>query len=396
MMEPAGAGLPMPRAFLRVAGITLAQHQLGIARALECQRVICIAHHFSGELIALQHEAERAGLQFHVVAGARGLPGLITANDEVLVLTDGLLATPQDVVAQLGESHAVLVQSVDAGLAAGFERIDLNYAAGGAMAIPGRLVERLNELPADCDVSSALIRIALQSGIPTRELPAVLRETGYWLLVRDETAAHAIEGRWIRLHMGEARGISPGGLIVRLGVLGFGPALLHAGSGSMILVLAAAAILLMASVAGWLGFTASALLLCACGWVMRRGAVLLERIEHDSFDTSSGPTLRDRLLDGVFDMVLAAILIWNLAHPVFAGIADQAFAPLILLGLIRLLPRTLERRWTNWLEDRLLLCLVLAVSAMLGTLDLAIQGLSIALIAAGIFLSGPKTRLTSA
>ena len=191
-MEPAGAGLPMPRAFLRVAGITLARHQLGIARALECQRVICIAHHFAGELIALQHEAERAGLQFHVVAGARGLPGLITANDEILVLTDGLLATSQDVAAQLGESHAILVQSVDAGLAAGFERIDLNYAAGGAIMIPGRLVERLHELPADCDVSSALIRIALQSGIPTREIPEAVREKGYWLLVREEAAAHAV------------------------------------------------------------------------------------------------------------------------------------------------------------------------------------------------------------
>ena len=196
--------------------------------------------------------------------------------------------------------------------------------------------------------------------------------------------------------MGEARGVSPGELIVRLGVLGFGPALLHAGSGSMILVLAAAATLLMAFVAGWLGFTASALLLCAFGWVARRGAALLERIEHDSFDPSSGPTLRDRLLDGVLDVVLAMILIWNLAHPVFAGIADRAFAPLVLLGLMRLLPRTLERRWTNWLEDRFLLCVVLAVSAVLGILGLAIQGLSIALIAAGIFLFGPKTRLTSA
>ena len=57
MMEPAGAGQTAPRAFLRVGGATLARHQLGIAVALECQRVICIAREVVPELIALQHEA---------------------------------------------------------------------------------------------------------------------------------------------------------------------------------------------------------------------------------------------------------------------------------------------------------------------------------------------------
>ena len=36
MMEPAGSGQAVPRAFLRVGGATLARHQLGLALALEC------------------------------------------------------------------------------------------------------------------------------------------------------------------------------------------------------------------------------------------------------------------------------------------------------------------------------------------------------------------------
>src|SRR5690349_6670669 len=118
MMEPAGVGQPLPRAFLRVGGATLARHQLGIALALECQRVICVAREISPELIALQHEAERAGVRLHVVPGARALAGLVTANDELIVFTEGLLAEPQEAIALLETGHAVLVQPVESGLAA--------------------------------------------------------------------------------------------------------------------------------------------------------------------------------------------------------------------------------------------------------------------------------------
>lgn len=386
----------MPRAFLRVAGITLARHQLGIALRLECERVICIGREFSREMVALQHDVEREGLKFHLVTGPRALSGLVTANDELIVLTDGLLAPPHEVAAQLGGGHAVLVQPVETGLAAGFERIDLDFAAAGAMAIPGRLVERLNELPPDCDAASALTRIALQAGIALRALPDAVRDSGSWLLIRDEAAAHAVEGRWIKLRIGELRAKAPGALIARFAVLTFGPALLHAGNGSLIVIAACGASLMMALGAGWLGFAASAFLLCAIVWVLRRGAAMLERIELDSLDPVSATTPRDRLLDIALDVVLAAILLWNLPKYPSDGIVAQAFVPLVLVGLLRLLTRTLERRWRGWLEDRLLLCVVLAVAAVLGVLAPTVKCLSILLIVAGILMAGPRARLTSA
>ena len=90
MTEPAGAGQPFPRAFLRVAGATLAQHQLSLVLALDCQRLICLARGTSPELIALQHAAEDAGLQFSIATGPGQLSGLVTANDEIVDVSEDL------------------------------------------------------------------------------------------------------------------------------------------------------------------------------------------------------------------------------------------------------------------------------------------------------------------
>ena len=136
--DPAVAGQPLPRAFLRVAGASVIQHQLGLVLALDCQRVVCLARGLSPEVIALQHAAEAAGLQFAVVTAPRQLAGLVTAADELVVVSEGLFAAPAGAVPLLeGRSPVVLVQPVEGALAAGYERIDLNRASAGLMRIPG-------------------------------------------------------------------------------------------------------------------------------------------------------------------------------------------------------------------------------------------------------------------
>ncbi|MFD1959660.1 hypothetical protein ACFSHP_12440 [Novosphingobium panipatense] len=155
-----------------MAGSSVAQHQLGTVIALGCQRVICMARGMSPELAALQHDAEDAGLQFAVVTAANQLSGLVTAADELVVISEGLFADAAQTVSLLeGHAPVVLVQPVEGALAAGFERIDINRATAGVMRAPGSLVERLHELPIDVDAVSALTRIALQSGTTMREVP---------------------------------------------------------------------------------------------------------------------------------------------------------------------------------------------------------------------------------
>lgn len=394
MMEPAGAGQPAPRAFLHVGGATLARHQLGLALALDCQRVICVAREIAPELIELQHEAERAGARLHVIPGPRALAGLVTANDELIVFTEGLLAAPQEAIALLASGHSVLVQPVEGGLAAGFERIDINHATAGALRVPGRLAEGLAELPPDVDIASSLTRIALQSGIAMQTVPAAAREGGRWQLVRDEAEAHAIEGAWIRLHMGEHPLPTPGILLSRLGVLAFGPSLLHAGSGWKLVAAGAAALMLLALGAGWLGYTATALVLCAVAWTIRRSAGLLERIEDDSLNLRRSSISSEQVLGWLLDAALIAILVWATPSLPAESLLSRVFAPFILVCLVRLLPRVALRGWIAWLEDRALLALLLALSAGVGVLTPAVQVFTMVLAASGMLLSVAKPQLT--
>lgn len=394
MMEPAAAGQATPRAFLRVGGANLARHQLGVALALECQRVICVAREIAPELIALQHEAERAGVRLHVIPGPRALAGLVTANDELIAFTEGLLAAPQEAIALLDAGHGVLVQPIESGLAAGFERIDLNHAAAGAMRIPGRLVERLADLPPDCDVPSALTRIALQAGVAMQQVPAAARQGVRWKLVRDEVEAHAIEDDWIRLHMGEAALPTPGILLSRLGVLTLGPSLLHAGSGARLVAAGALVVMLLALGAGWFGYAAVALVLCAMGWTIRRAAGLLERVEHDSLNLRQSAISSEQMLGWLLDIEMIAVVVWSAPLLAWESPVARVFPPFMLLCLVRLLPRVLLRGWIVWLEDRALLALLLALAAALKLLIPAVELLAAGLVTAGLLLSAGKAQLT--
>lgn len=393
MMESAGPGEPGLRAFLRVGGMTLARHQLAIALKMGCQRIVCIAREITQDLIALQHEAERAAARFHVITGARGLPPLVTAHDELLVLGDGLLAAPESAIPLLEGSQCVLVQPVESGVAAGFERIDLNHAAAGAMRIPGRFAERLSELPSDCDVSSALMRIALQEGVAQREVPAAAREGVRWRLVRSEAEAQAAEDEWIRLYLGESSANGPAGLLARVGVLLFGPSLLHAGAGTKLASLATVAVLALALGVGWLGSVVVGLFLCALGWIMRRIVDMLGRIEAGSWGVAPHMALGG-MLSWLVDLVIVLLVSWRGPLMPWESTADRAFAPLVLVLVIRLAGRLLERTWADWLQDRMLLALLLAVFAWVGVLIEAVQLLTLAIALAGIVLPGRRFQLT--
>ncbi len=386
MLEPSGAGSAEPRAFLRVGGATVARHQLALALAMACERVICLARAISPELIALQHEAERAGVKFHVIAGITPLAGLITAHDELLVVGDGLLTIPGEATGLLEGGPAVLVQPVEAGVAAGFERIDINHATAGLMQIPGRLVERLSDLPSDCDVASALTRIALQAGIATREVPASVREGGHWKLVREEAEAHVVEAEWFNRHIGQTPASTPGYWLARFAARGFGPALLHAGSSGNAVILAVFALGLFALGAGWFAYTAIALSFCAACWIFRQAGALLLRVERDSLNLPAASPWRAETFAWLFDLALVAILVWTTPNQQWLTLPQRAFAPAMLLCLCRLLPLTSNRDWTAWLNDRFVLAIVLAVAAGTGLLHQTIYVLALGLGLFGILV----------
>ena len=392
LLEPSAEG-QVPRAFLRVGGLTVARQQLGIALALECERVVCLAPTLTPDIVQLQHLTEAQGAQFHIIPGPRSLLGLITASDELIVLADGLFSSTAEAVDLLSAGQTVLVQPIEQGLAAGFERIDLNHAAAGAIRIPGRLVEQIATLPADCDPLSALQRIALQAGVRQRPIPMPGQDGLFWTLVRSDAEAHTIEPLWIRQRTRDTVPLGPARGLALLAVRSFGPTLLHAGTGARALVSAAVVLALLALGAGWFGLPVLGLGLIALGWVLRESAALLARIEHDAAP-------RPRGIDSLaaygwaIDIVIVLLMGWGAGPELGYSWLDRMFPPFMLVAQLRIVAAIHDGRWGAWLTDRSMLSVAL-LGALLGRVgsEAAHGGAVVAAIAALTVLS-TKTRLT--
>lgn len=370
------------------------RQQLRVALALECKRVICLSGALNQELVDLQHQAEKEGASFHVVAGPRALAGLITAADDVISLDDGLLAPPGELVTLLERGQAVLVQPIEQGLEAGFERIDINHASAGAMRIPGRLVERLAELPADCNAISALQRIALQAGVPQRPIPPSGQRGPIWALVREESDALALEPVWIRLRTRQDRPLGPSRWLALAAVRRFGAALLHAGSGARMLAVGAALLALLGLGAGWLALVPLGLGACALGWILRQSAILLARIEADEGGRSIAALRSETAYGWVLDSVTVALMGWSAAAQAGTVQYERYFPALMLVGLLRILPRGLGPHWGAWLEDRAVLAAVLALAVVADLGQAAVHLGAALLVLAGIVLPRGGNQLT--
>lgn len=384
VLEPAVAGGAQLRALLPVSGASVVRHQLALALAMDAQRILCVARVLSPELIALQHQAEKAGARFQVVAGAHQVAALVTANDDLLVIADGLLVNPAEAAALLAPNHAVLVQPVETGLALGFERIDINNASAGLMRIPGRLAARLGELPGDCDTVSSLLRIALQAGVPQVTVPAVQRDGPAWKLVRDEHEAHALELRLIDRLLGRGRGLAPGFAISRQLVRSFGGALLQAGSRETALAAISTLVLGLGMAMGWFGHPGVALVLMALAWLGRRTATIVGTISRQTAGQLNPAVSRGKLFGVVLDAALVAVVAWQGAAALPWW--ERAYAPAVLVGALHAFRRFFDPAYRPWLDDRFFLCLILALTAGLGLLGLMVMLLGLGVIATGIFL----------
>lgn len=395
MLEPAGAGQPFPRAFLRIAGASLAQHQLGLVLGLGCQRLICLARQTSPELIALQHGAEAAGLQFHIVAGPQQLSTLVTANDELIVVTEGLFADAADLSSLLSDSKAaVLALPDDGAVAEGFERLDINNVAAGVIKIPGSLIERLHDLPPDCDTASALTRVALQSGAQMRQIPQELRVGRKWKMVRSEAEALAIEADWLRTRLDTSRTATMSDSIAKMGVLSFGSSLLHAGNASAAASIGVVAVLVLTLLSAWLDAVPLAFVLAAAAWVLVRATDLLRGAERHAYSVAAPAIPRADALGWLVDASLVIVSVGAIDPVVGSGqvaLGDRIFAPLMLILLLHLVPRLLLDRLANWICDRGVLSVLLGLAAALDYLGPMVRLAAVGLTLACILLPPRRT-----
>ncbi|RZA15341.1 MAG: hypothetical protein EOP02_24900 [Proteobacteria bacterium] len=377
--------------FVLVGGRTIAEHQLDVALDFGCERIVCLVTAIDPQLLGLQHRAERAGRSFHTVTAPRELSALVTANDEVVMLAEGLLADRERALNVLETGTGVFVQPVETGVAAGFERLDINNASAGILRLPGRLIEGLTRVSEDYDVGSALTRIALQDGIPMREVPAEARCGLHWLMISSEADAYAIEHDWLEQQLGQSPSRSPGNWLARQGVLSFGPSLLHGGNASAIMLGAMLAALALAVGIASLGWPVTGFAGCAVAWIFYRIALLLRRVEQPAFRRDGPRHDYVRALGWLFDALLVLLAAWSVEEYKGGSFAEHLFSPIMFVLLVRLLPQLHTMLAGAWLSDRAVLSVGFAIFAALGVLHWALALGAVFLAGLAIFATRPNS-----
>lgn len=384
-LEPTETG--SQRAFLTIGGRTLIEWQADLALRLGCERIICLADGAVPELIELQRDIEGRGHQFQLVRGPLQLVGLVSADQELVVLADGAVIDPELAEEIAGSSRGVAALPADQGIAAGFERIDADRAWAGLLVTRANIVERLADLPPDADTVSLLLRLALQSGtqvvlVDKQRLSSgeLILATSDIALAKRETALldrAAVSAPWtapgLAIANRLARRLSPGAM-VKGPLIGWVIAAL-AGMGAIGLAYSdyTFSALVLAAIAGFsLAVSASFKMLSS----RLRG--LIGKKRYALWNSA------------LIDILLIAVLMLPTTPPM---VMRRLFLPLILLGLLRLATRHLSPRFAALFSDRVLLALLLAPPAWFGILPQAMAALSL-LILASLLLAGRQTQIT--
>jgi len=350
---------PRP-AFTNFAGSMVVERQLDLALLMGCERVICLVDAVEREIVELQHRAECAELKFRAIRQPSRLAGMVTADDELLVLDAGILPDDEAVKTALSKK-GVLAFPADIAVPLGYERIDLGFAWAGAMLVPGHLVEKLSHLPDDIDLPSALMRISLQSGSQVIPVDRKLLTEGNWHLNADRRTLDLREKQWIDSQRRRIAFRAPGlavaeraGARLTRDIVGR--------SAEPIPVVAAGFSMFGAVGVGLAGFPALGLCLISAAALFAHMGGVVERIANRGRPQRK-PNLLRKIVDYLIDPLFIVLLV--LAAPQELGLL-RGFVPLVLIGLLRLGEQHASEPWRATYADRILLGLIISPAAFAG------------------------------
>jgi hypothetical protein len=380
------------RAGLPLAGRSVMAWQVALLQSLGVEKVLCLVDAPGPEVIAAQHAIEGRGGQFHALKGFAALPALVRAEDDLIVLADGLVPASEVVHALLsGEralTRAVASLPADHPLAVAhpedFERIDAARHWAGVLAMRGAPVQQLADFPADADAIALLLRLALQAGTPLRDLAARELVPENWLLATSAEATTQHERALIAGAAPPADPRAPGKALASATVRTLVPRGL--GQGAQVAGGLALAGLLAGVLASGMGFAAAGLLLAALGAfgaeVARGFGRIAAHLRREDPEPRAEPMLGaavDLLAGGALWLALAPPPVWQ----------PLAMLGPVVVGLARLVSRSGETAVAAAAGDRAGLLLVMALAAVFGLLPELLACLALGLLAA-LLLRRPR------
>lgn len=359
------------RAELRMAGQSVLAWQVDLLRVLGVDRVLCLCESPDREVLRLQHAVEANGAAFHALNGFAAIPALVRAEDDLIILRDGIVPGPaileslilgddglHRTVLCLPEGHSLAAAYPDV-----FERIDAARQWAGVLAMRGAPAQQLADFPADADAMSVLLRLALQAGTPCEVLPAKSAAPDALLLADDALAVARQERAMIAAAAPKADGRAPMAALATTLVRRIVPRGLDRGA----MIAAALALCLALG-----GVSTAAFGLASVGLGLAGIAAFAARISADFALVSARlrrraePERFGSAIDAVNDG-LAALTIWFALSPWSQWMPLAICGPLII-GLLRLAARQAAGVWARMAADRSSHLLVLALAAALGIL----------------------------
>lgn len=375
------------RGFIEFAGRSVVRRQLDLALVLGCERVVVVTDYLHQPLLALQHACEAAGARFNTVSSARALSGLIKANDELLVLADSLLPMSDMARERLEKGPCVLTLPCEEGIAAGFERIDLNSAWAGALLMPGGGVEKLVDLPADCDVAASLLRVALQARVREVALTANALADGDWSLVSSPAQAEKLEAVWLRRHVPADAGAAPGHAIATWLLATFAVPLARRSRAGVQLRLLSVLLLLFAIGIGLWVWLPLGFLLIGFSYLAQWVAQGVAAVEAATGSNDRSIASRAGIAGWLLDIVLAGLVAAGTVSTQ-SGWPVMSLSAFVLPLSLRVLAGVAPLKWGGLAKDRFSAAILLAVAAFGGVLHYALVLLCLAVLGASLYFMG--------
>ncbi|MGX7952610.1 hypothetical protein ACWPM1_08590 [Tsuneonella sp. HG249] len=370
---------------VRIGGRPVAWHQLQAVLALECEKVVCLARGPSPVLAALQREAEAREVKFHASAQSSALPGLVGAADTLFVLAPGTLADRGWLTQALGARAGVAVLDAEGAVQRGFERIDLEHAWAGVLAVRGDAVEALADLPPDADPISGLLRVALQRRGRRVEVPRGWLDEGRWAMLGDSAAAKRVEESWHERHVPAPAFDRPGEAIAHRLARWLLPRLADTSALVGVLAVGGSLLAVLGGAAGYAGYSVAGLLALTAGTLISSVGERLGLFARAGSGTKA-PKRAIEVRDAMLDLSLIAIA----ASPFELAGWTGPFVAAVLILTLRLSREDEAPRAVRPFGDRFSVYGVLTSAAVAGLMVPFAAGL--ALIALSLRLFWPKPR----
>ncbi len=354
-----------------ILGKSSAERQLEFALEAGCGRIVLLGYGGSEDAIRLRHRAESAGMKCVIVSGAHAVAALSQDGGNTLIFQDGVVPASLEALSAFAGGGAILVVPAGLGSELGYERIDLARSWAGALVLNDNLLVKLLDLPEDIETAPALLRIALQAGLAEEYLAEEELVSGGWSLLGHAQETAELEEKWLGRHFDTVRGKPSQRLaawIVRRLAGRLRLRVLHMRAVRGLSLLAGAG----GVAASYAGFGAAGFALIALAVLLLEGSRLGDRLRLLPFGSAGKCAM--------FALALDLAIVGTGYFAIDWGWLHKLFPPLVLFGVLHIPADLRGGALKDWLDDRALLAVILAIGAALGLAEQAIMAVCLLLL----------------